>query len=186
MCHRLLRDAKLPAALAQMDADLAAEVRSAGCPACGARLHSARFPRKPRGEPPGSSDYERRLSFCCSACRRRATPASVRFLGRRVYVGCVVVLLSAMLHGVTPSRAARLKEFLGVSRKTLARWRSWWLETFPRTSLWKAARARFTPAVDEGLLPQTLLDAFRGGEELRLLGAMRLTSPLSASAALVS
>jgi hypothetical protein len=186
LCHRLLRDARLPAALAKIDADLAAQVRAAGCPRCGARLHSARFPRKPRGEPRDSSHCEVRLSFCCATCRRRATPASVRFLGRRVYVGCVVVLVSAMLHGVTPSRAARLKEFLGISRQTLGRWRAWWRDAFPRTALWRGARALFVPALDEGALPSSLLTAFLGTEEERLFGAIRFLSPLSASAALVS
>ena len=28
--------------------------------------------------------YDRRLSFCCADCRKRLTPVSVRFLGRKV------------------------------------------------------------------------------------------------------
>ncbi len=184
MCHRLLTDASLPAALLKMDEDLAAGVRAGGCPACRGVLHSAVYPRKPRGEPAGSAAYEVRLSFCCSDCRRRATPASVRFLGRRVYVACVVVLLSAMLHGVTPARAARLEEFLGVSRQTLARWRAWWLTEFPGTRLWRAARARLARAVDTRALPASLLAAFAGSERERLVGTLRLLAPLGASAAL--
>ena len=41
-------------------------------------------------------------------CRRRHTPPSVRFLGRRVYAGLVVVLVSAMHHGLKPERVQML------------------------------------------------------------------------------
>jgi hypothetical protein len=37
-----------------------------------------------------------------------------------------------MQHGVSAFRAKRLKELFGASRQTLERWRTWWLETFPR------------------------------------------------------
>jgi hypothetical protein len=71
-------------------------VRAAGCPYCGAALHAGDYPRKPRGVPRSllGPAYERRLSLCCSreGCRRRVTPPSVRFFGRRVYLGALVVL----------------------------------------------------------------------------------------------
>jgi hypothetical protein len=49
------------------------------------------------------------LSLCCSrdGCRRRMTPPSVRFLGRRVYLGAVLVLVSAMQQGSLPGRRVR-------------------------------------------------------------------------------
>ncbi len=59
------------------DQDLAANAQAAGCPACGGRLHRARYPRKPRAGPPDlGPEYDWRFSFCCAAegCRRRATP----------------------------------------------------------------------------------------------------------------
>jgi hypothetical protein len=43
----------------------------------------------------------------------------VRFLGRRVYLGAVVVLVTAMQAGITPARAQHLHDLLGVSRRTL-------------------------------------------------------------------
>jgi hypothetical protein len=107
VCHAILRDANLYTFLFQIDRDLAAEARAAGC-LCGGVLHSARYPRKPRGGPRGlGPEYETRLSFCCAkeGCRRRTTPPSVRFLGQRVYLGAVVVLVSAMEGGVTLKRA---------------------------------------------------------------------------------
>jgi hypothetical protein len=60
----LLADASLPCLLLQIDLDLAAEARTAGCRVCGATLHSATFPRKVRGGPWRlGDDHDRRLSF---------------------------------------------------------------------------------------------------------------------------
>jgi hypothetical protein len=75
-------------------------------------------------------------------CRRRRTPESVRFLGRRVYAGLVVVLITAMIHGLKPSRVRRIREALQIDSRTLKRWRQWWLDNFVRSSFWRAARAR--------------------------------------------
>ncbi len=104
-----LADARLYDVLADIDADLAETARKAGCRICGGMLHSACFPRKPRGGPAElPADYDRRHSFCCAAGgrRKRRTPASVRFLGRKVYLGAVVVLAPAPRHGLTRPRAA--------------------------------------------------------------------------------
>lgn len=48
----LLHDRTFCANLTRFDQDLAADVRARGCP-CGGRLHTADYPRKPRG---GSAD----------------------------------------------------------------------------------------------------------------------------------
>src|SRR6266568_3714215 len=80
--------------LLRFDDDLAEQARQSGC-GCGGKLHSARYPRKPRGVPEElQEDYSRRRSFCCAeeGCRKRTTPASFRFLSRRVYVAAVVIL----------------------------------------------------------------------------------------------
>ena len=47
-------------------------------------LHQAHYERKPRDAPLIWMEEKSRFSFCCGHCRRRCTPASVRFLGRRV------------------------------------------------------------------------------------------------------
>ena len=100
MCHAFLSSSNFWSFLCRIDEDLAAQVRAAGCADCGGALHSARYPRKPRGvgRTMLGDAYEWRLSYCCDrdGCRRRATPASVRFLGRRVFLGAVVVLLTAI------------------------------------------------------------------------------------------
>ena len=101
--------------------------------ACGGALHSASYDRKPRGCPAGlGQEYAQRFSFCCAVdgCRKRTTPPSLRFLGRKVYLATVVTLISAMLLGTTPARLARLSIVPGIDRRTLARWRAWWRSTF--------------------------------------------------------
>ena len=119
MCHATLQDPKLFSFLLLFDQDLAAQARAAGC-ACGGVLHSARYPRKPRGAPRELLDqYRSRLSFCCAACRRRTTPESVRYLGRRVYVAAVVLLVSAMRAGITGKRVAQLSGLFAVPLRTM-------------------------------------------------------------------
>lgn len=180
MCHALLGDARLYEQLLRFDEDLAARVCAGGC-ACGGRLHSAKYPRKPRGGPFDLEGYDWRCSFCCDreGCRRRVTPPSLRFLGRRVYLGAVVVLVTAMLHGVTGRRAAKLRELVGVDRRTLERWRSWWREAFSSTLLWRDAKARFMPPVTEAELPASLLERFSAGGRGQLMSMLKLLLPLS-------
>ena len=92
--------------LLSFDRDLAQEVRAGGCRHCGSALHAGRYWRKPQGTPAGlPPEYDRRESLCCSAegCRKRVLPPSLRFFGRRVYLGPAFVLACAMIHGVTDS-----------------------------------------------------------------------------------
>jgi hypothetical protein len=178
----LLADARLPALLLKFDVDLAAGVREAGCGECGGRLDSARYPRKPRGALcPLPSEYASRLSYCCAVegCRARHTPPSLRFLGRRVYLGAVVVLATAMQQGATPTRAKRLRELIGVSDQTLARWRKWWQATFVQSAFWKGAKAAFSPPADESGFPLSLLERFGPDEEVRLIALLRFIRELS-------
>jgi hypothetical protein len=137
LCSSLLTDERFYHVLERIDAELAATARSGICP-CGGMLHSARYPRKPRGGPAGlGAENEKRFSFCCAedGCRARTTPPSERSRGRRVYLGAVVVLATALQHGAPPARLARLRATLGVSARTLARWRVWWRETFVAIAL---------------------------------------------------
>lgn len=179
MSDATLRDSRFFELLLRIDEDLAAQRRADGCP-CGGVVHGARYPRKPRGVPE-AAELAWRLSFCCSrdGCRRRVTPPSVRFLGRRIYLGAIVVLASAMRSGVTPARASRLKELFGVSRQTLERWRVWWQETFPATPFWTQARARLAVPVAPSELPQGLLARFAGDVEARLVALLRFLAPIT-------
>ena len=185
MCHDILGDARLYALLLKYDEDLAAEAQAAGCE-CGGVLHVSDFPRKPRGGPSDlGAEHDRRLSFCCDrdGCRGRVTPPSVRFLGRRVYLGAVVVLVSAMLNGPTPGRVAKLVLLIGASRRTLQRWRAWWRTALAESAFWKAAGGRFTTPVARRVLPQSLLDRFGGDARDRLVAVLRFLSPITTTSA---
>lgn len=105
----------------------------------------------------------------------------MRYLGRKVYLGAVVVLATAMQHGPTPSRAARLQKLFGVSLRTLARWRDWWRGAFAQSPFWKKARGLLARPVAEQMLPLSLLDCFIGDDEARLLSLLRLLLPISTS-----
>lgn len=162
-------------------------MRRRGCLRCGGPLHRGNFPRKSRGWSASSlgdgglPGPELRLSLCCGreGCRKRHTPASLRFVGRRVYVGVVLVLVMAMEEGVTDFRANRLARELGVSRRTLGRWRQWWREVFPASDAWRAARGRVWPPVREAELPASLLARIGGTPQDRVLGVLRVLLPLS-------
>jgi hypothetical protein len=53
------------------------------------------------------------------------TPPSVRHLGRRVYL-VVVLLVSAMTHGLSVRRVAEFHAHLVIGLRTLRRWRQRW------------------------------------------------------------
>ena len=181
MCHALLSDPRFLELLLRIDHELAAQRRVEGC-RCGGTLHRADYPRKPRGcSREVRSDHSSRLSFCCSICRGRATPRSVRFLGRRVYLGLAVVLVSARPAGPTPA-AARASQALGVSRRTVARWRDWWHKQFPRTPLWRLGCARFMPPVPHEQLPGGLLERFVGQAHEALTQLLVWLSPVTVRA----
>jgi len=96
----VLADATLFEALLKIDRELADAAQAGGCLICGGRLDHADSPRKPRGGPANlGSEYDRRTSFCCADCRKRLTPMSVRFLGRKVYLGVVVLLACVLRQG---------------------------------------------------------------------------------------
>lgn len=169
MYHELFRDATFWAFLFAIDQDLAAAARAERCPVCGCHLHCANYPRKPRGAGELPDAYRQRLSFCCArdGCRKRVTPPSVRFLGRKVYLGAVVILVSAMRQGPTPRRVRELQELFGVSRRTIYRWRDFWNEHFPKTTFWQVNRARLVPVFEIVDFPRSLLEAFVGAGDDR-------------------
>lgn len=156
MSHAWAPDGKLWSRLSKLDEELAAEVSRGGCRRCGGRLDRADYPRKPRG-PLGESEerYCRRISFCCAACRRRTTPPSVRFLGRKVYVGAVVVASCVRL-------LLGAGDLLGVAARTVGRWLSFWRDELVAAPFWRAARGRLMPPVDDERLPLSLLERFGG------------------------
>ena len=187
MYQSLLRDSSFFELLLRMDEDLGAEVRRGGCLCCGGVLHSARYPRKPRGGPEElDGEHRLRQSFCCSVqgCRKRATPASLRFLGRKVFFGVWVLLLPVLREGPTPSRLSRLEEVFTVSRRTLLRWRQWWRQEVPQSRFWRARQGDWAVPVSTATLPGSLLEAFAAITPLsqRVQAVLRWLAPLGATA----
>src|SRR6516165_3797456 len=89
--HELHRSRSFWSFLLSIDKDLADSTRKQGC-SCGGRLHCTNYPRAPRGGPDHlPKEYRCRFTFCCdrAGCRKRMTPPSVRFLGRKVYRAAV-------------------------------------------------------------------------------------------------
>ena len=184
MYQTLLLDSKFFDLLLHLDEELAGQARQAGC-GCGGALHRASYRRKPRGGPQGlGQEHEVRFSFCCAVegCRRRVTPPSLRFLGRKVYYGVAVVLLPILMEGPTPKRVQRFQQLIGVSARTLRRWRRWWRESVAGSRFFAGARGSFATPVVEEALPGSLLAAFSGLAEPaeRLVAVLRWLTPLSA------
>jgi len=168
-------DASFPSALLALDHELAETTRQQGCPWCGGPLHSAAYLRKPRGGPwEVAEELAVRHSFCCArdGCRRRVLPPSVRFLGRRVYLGAVVVLGAVLQHGASAARLRRLSAVLGIDRRTLTRWRQWWLRQARSTSGQVSLRV-FMPPVDVDAVPRSLLERFSGSATASLTSMLR-------------
>jgi hypothetical protein len=182
----LLADATFHHLLLAFDRDLADAARAGRCARCGGALHWASYPRKPRGRLCRlGPEHDRRFSFCCAVdgCRSRVTPPSLRFLGRKVYLAAIVVLVAALRHGVTTSRMEDLSQAIGVDRRTVERWRVWWRERFPATPFWQIARAMFMPPIDQERLPASLLARFAGDGADRVVALLRFLGPVTAGRA---
>ncbi len=144
----MLSCARVWALLEKIDAAEADRRRSEGCEHCGGRLHGARYPRKPHALASALRGDVRRFSFCCSECRSRTTPPSVRFFGRRYRVAPVFLAACLMiLGGSAPVETA--SRIWGIPAVTLRRWRRWWRETFPATAAWRWKRGELAVPPDD-------------------------------------
>lgn len=162
--------------LTDIDRQLQLDLIAKGCPLCGGPLHVANHPRKPRGLPPEvEGAWSQRFNTCCGHCRRRCMPLSVRFLGRRVYAGVVVML--ATMHALVCEAASR----------TLGRWLAWWTQELPALWYWTVLRARFVAAVKTSRLPASLLERYEPAigqqTEEGLINTLRALSPITTGTA---
>lgn len=186
----VLDDPRFYPFLCKVDTDLATATQAAGCPQCGAVLHSARYPRRILGiavQPGATHDY--RASFCCSrdGCRHRVTPPSVRFLGRKRFLSAVVLLVSAARYGARPALVQALQRAYGISRSTLARWQRWWRETVPQTAFWAVATTRVMPPIDPSCIPVGLVRRFEAtAAREKLIAVLRFIAPLPYNLAAVA
>jgi hypothetical protein len=181
----VLADAGLYEVLWRLDQDLARTAQEQRCGWCGGRLDRADYARKPRGVPLElGPEHAVRLSFCCAAegCRRRTTPPSVRFLGRRVYVGTAVLGITALGAGARRAAVRDLRARLGLSARTLARWRRWWRTAFAVSAFWRSARGQLRTPVPVRALPGALLRRFTGDVQAQLIATLRFLAPITTAA----
>lgn len=159
--------------LVLLDRQEAELVQRRGCP-CGGRLHHADYPRKPRGVPAECEpEMSRRISFCCAepGCRRRSTPPSVRFLGRRVYVAAQVLAVSACWVSTEKAR---------VPGRTARRWRRFFTEYLVKSAWWQSVKGQ-AMSPDESRLPGSLMERFPGSQEEVLVSSLKFLAPQTTS-----
>jgi hypothetical protein len=147
-----------------IDKDLAKSTQSNRCPYCSGPLHQAHYYRKARGGPQNiPDDYLIRFSFCCGReqCRKRSISPSCRFLGRKVYWSCSILIILALRQNRPNSMSInKLISMFGVSRKTIKRWIRYFREEFPNTPMWQRLRGRVSSLIKNSELPGKLLSYF--------------------------
>lgn len=182
MSHNLLFNATFHSFLIKLDQAFAQEVKNQGCPHCGGTLHQANYPRSPMGLLAAFREYyEARLSFCCNICRKRITPQTVRFFGRRWFPAPLFIIINILTLGINERRLLQIKHHFGivVSESTWKRWRRWWRESFTSMGFWQQAKGLFMPPVSIQGLPRTLFNRFSGDIEEKLYQLLRFFSPLT-------
>jgi hypothetical protein len=182
MVHGYGADAKLFAALVEIDGTYAARVKEAGCADCGGPLDRADFERKPRGDlGQVAGAYTKRTSFCCrrDGCRHRATPPSLRFLGRKVYVAVLVVVASVVGRGIELVGRGAPRHVEGVPVRTVRRWLDWWSIAFALGAFWTEAKGLFATPVEEAALPGSLLDRLGKPNATTLRRLLALIAPIT-------
>jgi len=182
MSHKFLFDANFHLFLNKIDQEFSEEIKQKGCPFCGEKLHQADYPRSPLGMPQLFRDlYERRLSFCCEVCRKRTTPPSVRFFGRRWYPAPLFILISLLTLGINKRRQTQIHRYFGinVSLSTWKRWRQWWEESFMTKPFWQKMNWIVPPLQRNGPFPRAFLEVFQGKFEEKMFLILRFISPLT-------
>jgi hypothetical protein len=169
LSHAWIPDLNFFQLLDAEDVRVAAVVKAAGCPDCGGRLDRADYPRKPRGGDLGAAGevFARRRSLCCArdGCRHRRTPPSLVFLGRRVYLG-IVVVCAAWRAAATATRSP--------PRRTVRRWCDWFVQIGEGT-WWAMERGRLWPPIaPRENLPAAIIERLLAGRPI----ADALAAPL--------
>src|SRR3990167_3775348 len=183
MSHNFILDSIFHLWLFAIDQELAESTKSKGCPHCGGQLDKAVYSRSPSGLPPSLREYyESRLSFCCANCRKRITPPSVRFFGRRWFPAPLFLFICLLQCGINERRLAQIKRHFGirVSESTWKRWRRWWRESFCATPFWQAQNGLVAVTLKKNIvLPRALWHCFKGTLEERMFFLLRFLSPLT-------
>jgi hypothetical protein len=175
--------------LVAIDEAIVRQAAKAPCPDCGGPLYRSDHTRKPRGGVIAAAGeaFGRRFNLCCGrdGCRHRAMPPSVRFLGRRVYLGAVVIVASAV--ALTQMTVAAAVRATGVPARTTRRWLGWWRGPFTTSAPFIELCAHLIPPPNRRQLPLSLLERLAGerlvpvGKLLAWLTPLTTTSGADAS-----
>jgi hypothetical protein len=167
--------------LTAIDAAIVERAAAEKCRDCGGPLHRGDYPRKPRGGvvAEAAEACPRRFSLCCGrdGCRHRATPPSVRFLGRRAYVGAVVIVASAVALAAASARAA--KRATGIAPRTARRWLRWWRGPFTMSAPFVELTARLLPSFSRSALPTSVLERLGGEPAVRITRLLVWLAPIT-------
>jgi hypothetical protein len=167
--------------LLAVDKAIVERAAAAPCRDCGGPLYRGDYPRKPRGGrlAVAAEVFTRRFSLCCGrdGCRHRATPPSVRFFGRRVYVGAVVMVATAV--ALTAMTVAAAFRATGVPARTTRRWSRWWRGPFTTSRPFVELSARMVPALEHARLPISLLERLAGDHAATVTRLLTWLAPLT-------
>jgi hypothetical protein len=182
MLLKFLFNASFHSLLIAIDQEFVEQIKDKDC-SCGGKLHQAHYPRSPFGLPPSLRPlYEMRFSLCCDICRKRITPQSVRFFGRRWYPAPLVILISALMLGINERRLTQVKRHLGIvmSESTWKRWRRWFRQIVEATFFWQQTKGLALKVIEtKKIFPRALFILFSGTIEEKLRFILRFLSPLS-------
>jgi hypothetical protein len=148
MYSKILKDASFYSLQIEIDKKTASAMREKGCP-CGGGLNVANFQRKTRGVPESiEAKFNLRFSFCCNkeGCRKRKTPPTVRFAGRKLWAAQLVLILSGDCSSQTEKC---FKQKFGASSRVIRQWRHWWAQIFSQSKFWTKSRFR-VPGLKKG------------------------------------
>lgn len=154
--------------LCKKDHEMFLKEKSGRC-SCGGRLDTAHFKRKPRGL---GEKEETRYSLCCcvEGCRKRLTPRSLRFFGRKIYVAWVVILAIDFFKELGLSTQ--------MSRQTIARWKNLWRDQLSeQNSFMRRARSLLPPGFPESKSPGALLPIFKFPEKSSWIPILKFFIP---------
>jgi len=182
MTYQLFSDPRFHDLLIQIDIELANLERQKGCRHCGGKLHSSPYPRSPFGLPEKFREYyQSRFSLCCEDCRKRRTPPSVRFFGRRWFPAPLFILISSLSMVPSERRCAAIHKHFGVrvSKTTWERWRNWWHTHFPVSSFWKQFSGLFNSEMLPFPFPRNILNTYQGPLFDRLINILKFLSPIT-------
>jgi len=161
MLSDVLKNSQFFFQLYNIDRQNAEKCKEKRCPYCGGPLHYANYARKPRGELVDlPEEYCIKFSLCCGrdGCRHRTTPPSCRFMDRKVYWYCAILIIMTLRYNGA-SIYSLCKKFK-ISNKTINRWITFFQTIFPSLPQWQRIRGLIPSSVKNSELPVGLVNYF--------------------------